>query len=162
MAEILAVTHTQQQRNPCLQRVLLELQQLFSLTTFLLLLKSLKPWKAASWLLCNKCRSTGAVRSTQSIPISILQKLLNLKLQRPKPKGRLLPSPPPRPCLLQLLFFSPHFYTHQTDSCSRLREQRMTLLWEYTRLQQHQGMKTLFALCQLSPVILSCCNLNPF
>ena len=102
-----------------------QVQQLFPLTTFLLLLKSLKPWKAACWLLYNKHHSTGAVRSTQSIPYPSSKSflILNCRDQNPTGKGDfclhlhpdlILPAP--------TFFFSPRFAHSRLTLASQMHQ----------------------------------------
>lgn len=169
MTEILAVTHRAVAKNLFAEGCFLssQVQQLLSLTTFLLLHKSLKPWLAACRLLCNKCPSTGAVRSTQSTPYASSKSflILNCRDQNPKGKGdfclRLYPD-----LILacsNFFFFTPHtLHTTHFPNAS-LSEQQMTLTAvEICKTTAALGdEKVHFALCQVSAVILPYCNLNP-
>lgn len=113
----------------------------------------------------------GSQEHTKHLLISP-QKLLNLQLQRSKPKGerRLLPQPSPRPYLacFSLVFFSPHFThsrltlaSHQIHQAQRAADSTGSC-GDMQGLQQHQEIKRLTALCQVFPVILYFCNLNLF
>lgn len=152
MTEILAVTHRAVAKNLFAEGCFLssQVQQLLSLTTFLLLHKSLKPWLAACRLLCNKCPSTGAVRSTQSTPYASSKSflILNCRDQNPKGKGdfclRLYPD-----LILacsNFFFFTPHtlhtpdwlllpkckpqWAADDTDCCGDMQDYSSTRGWK--------------------------------
>lgn len=171
MAEILTVTHVQSSsKNSVCRKLLLELSgpPVILTDSFPPLPESLKPLNAAHWLLCDKCPSTGALRSTQS---TIHPPKAQLELQQPKPQSWRETSAITQAtsCLLQVFFFSlPTLYTLQIVSYfpkrTRLREQLIIPpTVEICKTKVAPGdEKAPSALCQASPLVLSCCNLNPF
>lgn len=145
-----------------------QVQQLFSLTAFLLCLRAWSPWRQRTGCCVTNVPALGHWGAHKAP--SILQKLnLNCSNQNPKVDGRLLPSPRPHLACSKFFFFSlPTLYTLQIVSyfpkSTRLREQLITPpTVEICKTKVAPGdEKAPSALCQESPLVLSCCNLNPF